>query len=128
MSTMIATDLTEFYGSRYDEGLRLSSSIKGQLELARVRELVTRHMLATATRVADIGGGTGVHAQWLRAEGYDADLIDPIPRHVETARACGFRAHLGDARDQGGRQEGLPRGRAERSSGDGRCPDPPGTI
>ena len=99
MSTMIATDLEEFYGSRYDESLRLTSSIKGQLELARVRELVTRHMPITATRVADIGGGTGVHAQWLRGDGYEVDLIDPIPRHVEAARACGLRAHLGDARD-----------------------------
>lgn len=99
MSTMIATDLEEFYGSRYDERHRLSSSVKGQLELARVRELVTRHLPMGATRVADIGGGTGVHAQWLRADGFDVDLIDPIPRHVEAARACGLRAHLGDARD-----------------------------
>ena len=99
MSPMIATDLEEFYGSRYDESLRLSSSIKGQLELARVRELVTRHLPPATTRVADIGGGTGVHAQWLRSDGYDVDLIDPIPRHVETARATGLRAHLGDARN-----------------------------
>ncbi|MGH3973381.1 MAG: class I SAM-dependent methyltransferase [Pseudonocardiaceae bacterium] len=95
---MIATDLEEFYGHRYDESLRLRSSVKGQLELARVRELVTRHMPAAATMVADIGGGTGVHAQWLRSEGYDVDLIDPVPRHVETARASGIRACLGDAR------------------------------
>lgn len=99
MSTMIATDLEEFYGSRYDESLRLSSSIKGQLELARVRELVIRHLPTAATKVADIGGGTGVHAQWLRADGYEVDLIDPISRHVEAARACGLRARLGDARD-----------------------------
>lgn len=96
---MIATDLEDFYGSHYDEGLRLTSSIKGQLELARVRELVTRHMPTAAARVADIGGGTGVHAEWLRAEGYEVDLIDPIPRHVEAARASGLRARLGDARD-----------------------------
>lgn len=99
MPTMIATDLEEFYGSRYDESLRLTSSIKGQLELARVRELITRHMPATATKVADIGGGTGAHALWLRADGYDVDLIDPILRHVEAAQAAGLRAHLGDARD-----------------------------
>jgi ubiquinone/menaquinone biosynthesis C-methylase UbiE len=99
VSTMIATDLEEFYGSRYDESLRLRSSIKGQLELARVRELLTRHMPPAATRVADIGGGTGVHARWLRVAGYDVDLLDPIPRHVEAARASGLRARLGDARD-----------------------------
>ncbi|MFI5623658.1 class I SAM-dependent methyltransferase [Nocardioides sp. NPDC051685] len=96
---MIATDLEEFYGSRYDESLRLGSSVKGRLELARVRELVTRHLPVSATRVADIGGGTGAHARWLRAEGYEVDLIDPIPRHVEAARAAGIRALLGDARD-----------------------------
>ena len=96
---MIATDLEEFYSRRYDESLRLSSSVKGQLELARVRDLLTRHLPPAAARVADIGGGTGVHAQWLRADGYEVDLLDPIPRHVEAARACGLRARLGDARD-----------------------------
>jgi SAM-dependent methyltransferase len=40
-----------------------------------------------------------VHAEWLRSEGYDVDLIDPIPRHVESALATGLRARLGDARD-----------------------------
>lgn len=59
MSTMIATDLEEFYGSRYDESLRLASSVKGQLELARVRELVTRHMPTAAARV-------GRHRRWYR--------------------------------------------------------------
>ncbi|MDQ4114597.1 MAG: class I SAM-dependent methyltransferase [Actinomycetota bacterium] len=96
---MIATDLESFYGSRYDESLRLTSSVKGQLELARVRELVTRHMPVAAARVADIGGATGVHAAWLRADGHEVDLIDPIPRHIETAQASGLRARLGDARD-----------------------------
>ena len=99
MPTMIATDLEEFYGSRYDESLRLSSSVKGRLELTRVRELVSRHMPPGATKVVDIGGGTGVHAKWLRAAGHEVDLIDPIPRHVDAARADGLRAHLGDARN-----------------------------
>lgn len=53
---MIATDPEKSYGGRYKESLRLSSTIKGQLELASVRALVTRH---TATpEPCGLGGGT----------------------------------------------------------------------
>jgi hypothetical protein len=49
--------------------------------------------------VLDVGGGIGVHAEWLSADGYAVELLDPIPRHVQrAARLAGVSAPLGDAR------------------------------
>ncbi|MET7278296.1 class I SAM-dependent methyltransferase [Kribbella sp. NPDC005582] len=91
-------ELEKFYTERCDEASRLGSSVKGRLELARVRELLCRYLPEPPARVADIGGGPGVHAQWLRSDGYDVELLDPVPHHVEQAGAAGIPAVLGDAR------------------------------
>jgi hypothetical protein len=49
--------------------------------------------------VLDVGGGSGVHAEWLSADGYDVELLDPVPLHVERAAGLtGVTARLGDAR------------------------------
>jgi SAM-dependent methyltransferase len=52
--------------------------------------------------VLDVGGGTGVHASWLAADGYRVHLIDLAPRHVAKVNddlgRLGVRAELGDAR------------------------------
>jgi SAM-dependent methyltransferase len=44
-----------------------------------------------------VGGGPGAHAQWLVADGYEVDLVDPIARHVEQASSI-CHASIGDAR------------------------------
>lgn len=88
----------EFYSSEYDEAQRLTT-LAGQLELTRVRELLGA-WLPAGSRVLDVGGGTGVHAAWLAAAGHEVTLLDPVPRHVEAASAHdGVRAQLGDARE-----------------------------
>jgi hypothetical protein len=52
----------------------------------------------------DIGGGTGTYAAWIADRGYDLDLVDVVPGHVEQPREIsrrlqrGFSAHVGDAR------------------------------
>ena len=82
-----------------DERARLSRTGHGRLELVRMRELFARLLPPAPARVLDIGGATGVHAEWLAAAGYDVHLIDPLPEHVRAARACGtFTAAEGDAR------------------------------
>jgi SAM-dependent methyltransferase len=48
--------------------------------------------------VLDVGGGTGVHAEWLVKDGYDVRLVDPVPRHVESASAV-CPSIVGDARN-----------------------------
>src|SRR4051812_42758815 len=91
-------ELEEHYSQKYDEASRLSSSVRGRLELARVQDLLSRYLPPPPAAVVDIGGGPGVHAAWLRQRGYDVELIDLIARHVEQASAAGISAVQGDAR------------------------------
>ena len=72
------------------------------LEFERSKVLLSEHLPA-AGRVIDVGGGPGTYAAWLAELGYEVDLIDPIPLHVQQALARGrsgasFRAQVGDAR------------------------------
>ncbi|HET6985872.1 MAG TPA: class I SAM-dependent methyltransferase [Kribbella sp.] len=91
-------ELEKHYTERHDEASRLGSTIKGRLELARVQDLLSRYLPPPPAAVADIGGGPGVHASWLRHRGYDVELIDPVERHVVQAADAGISAVLGDAR------------------------------
>ncbi|MGW1773331.1 class I SAM-dependent methyltransferase [Streptomyces sp. NPDC002104] len=92
--------ITEFY-TEYDEASRLHVTAVGRLEFERTRELVRRHLPPSPARVLDVGGGPGTHARWLTKDGYEVLLVDPVPKHVEQARAYapGCSAEIGDARD-----------------------------
>lgn len=48
--------------------------------------------------ILDVGGGPGAYARWFRDRGHQVHLIDPVPLHVEQARASSISAELGDAR------------------------------
>jgi SAM-dependent methyltransferase len=88
-----------YYGS-FDEGTRLTVG-EGKLELARIREILTRFLPAPPARVLDVGGATGVYSTWLGSQGYVTHLVDPVPRHVEAARRQSeiASAREGDARE-----------------------------
>jgi len=91
--------ILHFYQSRYSEDGRLRRTAHGQLEYLRTRELLERYLPADGGRVLDIGGATGVHARWLAESGYEVQLLDPVPSHVELAGAItGVTATVGDAR------------------------------
>lgn len=80
------------------EAARLTTrSAGGQIEAARLRgELAS---LPAGSRVLDVGGGTGVHASWLAAQGHEVALLDPVPEQVAIAAREGtFTAEVGDAR------------------------------
>jgi ubiquinone/menaquinone biosynthesis C-methylase UbiE len=77
-----------------------------QLEHARTQELILRHLPPAPATVIDAGGGAGVYACWLASLGYRVHLIDPVPKHVEQARAASAQqsehplasVEVGDAR------------------------------
>jgi SAM-dependent methyltransferase len=86
-----------------DEGSRITSGY-GQLELLRTQEIVRRRLPDGPLKVLDVGGGTGVHAAWLAADGHQVRLFDVVPEHVASAgrlaeRIPGLTASLGDARN-----------------------------
>jgi ubiquinone/menaquinone biosynthesis C-methylase UbiE len=88
-----------------DEAARLRTAWF-QLEHERTRELIRRHLAPPPSRIIDAGGASGVYACWLASLGYEVHLIDPVPKHIEQARAASRqqRDHplasieLGDAR------------------------------
>jgi ubiquinone/menaquinone biosynthesis C-methylase UbiE len=91
------------YATGY-EGDRLGTG-PGQLELIRTQEVLTRYLPSAPARVVDVGGGPGVYSAWLAKLGYDVELLDVVPLHVEQARQkfgeLGLepaRAEVGDAR------------------------------
>ncbi len=86
-------DILEYY-ERGGEDTRLDDSV----ELLRTKVLLRRYLPAKAS-VLDVGGASGVYATWLAEEGHRVRLVDPVPRHVATARAKGIDAVAGDARD-----------------------------
>jgi SAM-dependent methyltransferase len=102
MSDPVLAAIRQHYEARYDEDDRLRSGI-GRLEFVRVQEIVRSHLPKGSARVLDVGGATGVHAEWLLEEGHTVHLVDVLDSHVERARARlggvdRFQAQVGDAR------------------------------
>ena len=94
-------DIERYYAREWDEDARLRSGLN-TLEFVRTQEILRRH-LEPPMRILDVGGGSGIHAEWLLADGHTVDLIDPVPLHIEQATATlggaeGFSARLGDGR------------------------------
>ena len=101
---MIASEILDYYGEGKEEQ-RLTASL-GRLERIRTWEIMERYLPPAPSRLLDVGGGTGVYALPLADRGYRVHLIDPVPLHVERARAQSrasetplVTADVGDARN-----------------------------
>ena len=68
------------------EDARLWQPGVGTLVRLRTWDILER-MLPPQGRVLDVGGGPGAHAAWLARRGYRVEMLDPIERHLELARA-----------------------------------------
>ena len=79
-----APEIRAFYEAAPEEE-RLSLG-PGPLEHVRTLELLSRFLPSSPAVVLDIGGGPGIYTQWLADQGYEAHLIDPVPRLVDYAR------------------------------------------
>ena len=99
-----AEDVAAYYAQGVERD-RLAAG-QGALELARTQALLERYLPPPPAVVADVGGGPGRYAVWLAERGYRVHLVDPMPLHVEQARAAadGLRGtalasiEMGDAR------------------------------
>jgi len=88
-----------YYVNGFREGDRLRQRAHGVLERVRTQELLARFLPPPPARVLDVGGGTGVHAEWLAECGYAVQLIDPVDEHIAVAAGLpGVSAAVGDAR------------------------------
>ncbi|MET9336498.1 class I SAM-dependent methyltransferase [Nonomuraea sp. NPDC003804] len=94
----VTRELLAYYGQDREHG-RLRAG-RDRLEFWRTQDVLRRLLRPAPARVLDVGGGTGVHAEWLVADGYQVELLDPVPLHVErAAELAGVTARLGDARE-----------------------------
>jgi 2-oxo-4-hydroxy-4-carboxy--5-ureidoimidazoline (OHCU) decarboxylase/ubiquinone/menaquinone biosynthesis C-methylase UbiE len=100
----IAPEIISHY-QRGGERERLNTG-SGLIEFLRTQTVVRRVLPPPPAVVLDVGGGAGVHAAWLAAEGYSVRLFDPVPLHVAQAREAAaaqpmspFSADPGEARD-----------------------------
>ncbi|RJL35399.1 class I SAM-dependent methyltransferase [Bailinhaonella thermotolerans] len=93
----LAPEILAFY-ERGTEDARLRAGA-GRLEFWRTRDVLRRVLPAPPAAVLDVGGGSGVHAEWLARDGHRVHLIDPVPLHArQAARLPGVTALIGDAR------------------------------
>jgi len=105
MSDYMTTNGMLLHYNETDEASRLRQGWF-QLEQARTRELILRHLPPAPATIIDAGGGAGAYACWLASRGYEVHLIDPVPKHVDKARAASKQqpahrlasAEVGDAR------------------------------
>jgi SAM-dependent methyltransferase len=97
----MADDIVSYYSQGVERD-RVEGGYS-RIEFARTKELLLRFLPSAPARVLDVGGGPGAYASWLAGLGYHVRLVDPVPLHVEQARArseegSGFEVALGDAR------------------------------
>lgn len=96
----VGSEIIEHYQQIREEERLLHGA--GRLELLRIQEVLRRHLPPAPARVLDVGGATGIHAEWLVGDGYEVHVIDITARHVEEVRrrlsGRGVTAEVGDAR------------------------------
>lgn len=73
------------YYNNYNEKDRLKSPY-GKLEFAHMTELLLRYFPKAPAKICDIGGAAGEYAFYLAKLGYDAHLLDIVPRHIDQAK------------------------------------------
>ncbi|MFJ8135254.1 class I SAM-dependent methyltransferase [Streptomyces sp. NPDC096013] len=94
----VREEILAYYAQGKEDGRLRQGS--GRLEFWRTQDVLRRLLPAAPARVLDVGGGSGIHAEWLARDGYEVRLLDPAPLHVEQAgRLPGVEARVGDARE-----------------------------
>lgn len=93
----VPPDVLDYYESGRELGRLNDGNLAGPLEYERTIELLQRYLPVSASKILDVGGGPGIYASWLAQRGHSVSLVDPVRLHVETARARGLDAELGEA-------------------------------
>jgi len=75
-------NIIEYYDD-YNENNRLSE--KHSIERIRTQLIIERYLDSKKQKIIDIGGGTGIYSFWLAEKGYEVNLLDFVPRHINIA-------------------------------------------
>lgn len=91
-------EVMAYYEAGREEGRLADGSLAGPLEFLRSTEIIQRYLPQSSLVILDVGGGPGSYARWFADRGHQVHVIDPVPLHVEQARARSLSAEVGDAR------------------------------
>lgn len=72
------------YYSNFNEKDRLISI--NSLERIRSQEIILRYLPKKKIKILDIGGAAVIYSFWLASLGYEVDLIDLTPTHIDQAK------------------------------------------
>ncbi len=81
---LISRDIELFY-NKVSEETRLEKGM-GVFEFERIKSLIERYLSSSASKIIDVGGGTGKYSEWLAKKGHQVHLIEPVSKHIEIAK------------------------------------------
>ena len=99
---LISRNIEAFYNKASEE-TRLNKGM-GVFEFERIKSLIEKYLLASSSKIIDIGGGTGKYSEWLAKKGHQVHLVDPVSKHVKIAQNRAnklknkFSVYLGESR------------------------------
>lgn len=100
----IDKEIQAYYNTGIEKD-RLKSDVF-QLEKERTEEILMRYIPKKRSTILDVGGGTGHYSFWLKDQGHEVHLVDPVRFNVDAAKEdAGIRKlapdsiHLAEARN-----------------------------
>lgn len=99
---LISRNIEVFYNKASEE-TRLDKGM-GIFEFERIKSLIDKYIPFSASKIIDIGGGTGKYSEWLAEKGHQVHLVEPISKHIKIAQNRAnklknkFSVHLGESR------------------------------
>lgn len=99
---LISRNIEVFYNKASEE-TRLNKGM-GIFEFERIKSLIDKYIPFSASKIIDIGGGTGKYSEWLAEKGHQVHLVEPISKHIKIAQNRAnklknkFSVHLGESR------------------------------
>lgn len=80
----IDKEIQAYYNTGIEKG-RLNTDVF-QLEKERTEEILQRYIKKNRSRILDVGGGTGHYSFWLKDQGHEVHLVDPVRFNVDAAK------------------------------------------
>lgn len=80
----IDKEIQAYYNTGIEKD-RLNTDVY-QLERERTEEILLRFIPSSRCSILDVGGGTGHYSFWLKEQGHDVHLVDPVRFNIDAAK------------------------------------------
>jgi ubiquinone/menaquinone biosynthesis C-methylase UbiE len=89
----IDKEIQAYYNTGIEKN-RLNTDVF-QLERERTEEILLRYIPNNRSKVLDVGGGTGHYSFWLKDQGHEVHLVDPVRFNIDAAKKEAKERKLG---------------------------------